>query len=284
MGPHDDGYFVSTAPRTAGRQLPVAEAPPPLRRRGRRSRELATLAAVVALAVVAVQLASEPPARLTVPGPVGVVTDEGGGSYRFQAVDAAGAPVRWDPCTPIAYVVNLDHAPYGTSLDDVRGAFHRVGEVAGLRFRFVGETDEPATVHRSPYQPDRYGSGWAPVLVAWTDASHVPTLAGDVAATAQAVPAGDPPVYVSGAINLDADHALRPGFGRGRAWGTVLLHEAGHLVGLEHVDDHREVMHPGGERSQPSATVRWGVGDREGLRRLGLEGGCRPGPSVPVGR
>lgn len=281
MAPRDDYFVSASSPSPEG--LPQHEVDGAGERRGKRTRDLVTLVVVGVMALLVFQLRpSSAPTRALVTGAaVRVSTQDGAGAYRFLAVDPDGAPVRWNPCAPVRYVVNLAGAPYGTSLQDVQAAFDRVTDGSGLTFELVGETDEPAVPERAPVHPERYGGGWAPVLVAWTDAGQVPGLAGDVVASAHAVPVGDPAVYVSGAIYLDRAHDLRSGFGRGRAWGTVLIHEAGHLIGLEHVDDETEVMHPGGERSRPSATVRWGVGDREGLRLLGLESGCQSVPAAP---
>lgn len=282
----DEDYFIAAsppAPTERASALPVDEVERARKRRADRRRASLTLGVLAVLALVTFQLRPDTaPAQLRVPDPVTVRTDDGVGSYRFLAVHPDGSPVRWDPCSPIRYVVNLDGAPYATSLDDVEAAFARVTDVTGIPFEFAGETDEPAGEARPLVQPDRYGPGWAPVLVAWTVPARSPSLTGDVVASATAIPAGRAPVFVSGSIHLDATEDLRAGFGRGRAWGTVLLHEAGHLVGLEHVGDETEVMHPGGERSRASATVRWGVGDREGLRRLGLDAGCQDVPDVQV--
>ncbi len=283
----DDDYFIAASPPPAEQPsaLPEDEVERARKRRADRRRASLTLGVLAVLVLVALQVRPDTalgPLRL--PDPVTVRTDAGVGAYRFLAVDGSGAPVRWDPCSPIRYVVNLEGAPYDTSLDDIATAFERVTEASGLRFAYVGETDELAREDRPLVQPDRYGPGWAPVLVAWTDPGHSPSLDGDVVASASTVPAGESPVYVSGSIHLDrTQRGLRPGFGRGRAWGTVLIHEAGHLVGLEHVDHEGEVMHPGGDRNRASATVRWGVGDREGLRLVGLESGCQDVPGVPTG-
>ena len=39
--------------------------------------------------------------------------------YRFIARDVDGAPIRWNPCEPVHYVVNVSEAPAG-SLGDVQ--------------------------------------------------------------------------------------------------------------------------------------------------------------------
>ena len=45
---------------------------------------------------------------------------------------------------------------------------------------------------------------------------------------------------------------------------AIAMHELGHLVGLAHVDDERELMD-----AQNHGQVDFGPGDRRGLARLG---------------
>ena len=87
--------------------------------------------------------------------------------FTFMAT-IGGAPVRWNPCEPIHYVVNLGAAPPG-SLQDVQDAVLRLSGATGIAFTYDGLTDEIPTRYRDVYQPDRYGDRWAPVLVGWVD-------------------------------------------------------------------------------------------------------------------
>jgi hypothetical protein len=202
--------------------------------------------------------------------------DPTGSGYAFWAHNDDGAPVRWDPCAPIELVVGSGAVPAG-GLDDLQVAVERLGRESGLRFVVLGETDERPSAERSPYQPDRYGERWAPVLVAWARPGEAGLRTTDrgLAIPVAVGPEGDR-TYVSGQVVLNAERGdLRPGFAdRSHSWGATLLHELGHLVGLAHAEDESELMavHPG------EGPVELGPGDRTGLRELGSEAGCREGP------
>jgi predicted Zn-dependent protease len=112
------------------------------------------------------------------------------------------------------------------------------------------------------------------VLVSWATGAEVPDFAGDVIGLAGSrglYTETGAAVYVTGAVELDADWfstALADTDARGVARGIV-LHELGHLVGLDHVDDPAEVMAPGGAQTDLAE------GDLTGLAQLGA-GECAP--------
>jgi hypothetical protein len=156
----------------------------------------------------------------------------------------------------------------------VADALAEVSAATGLRFVSDGTTDEAPAEGRPAHQPERYGDRWAPVLVTWATPAEVPALAGTVAGLggSDAVSAGGPWVYVTGAVTVDADWAAAaarsPG---GRAdVQAVLVHEFGHVVGLDHVDDPAELMYPDNDGQR-----QLGPGDRAGLAALG-RGVCEP--------
>lgn len=168
---------------------------------------------------------------------------------------AAGEPVTWRPCEPIRYEVNPLHA---RGSDDeavarVRDAVAEVAALSGFRFTYVGTTD------RRP--ADTAGDGEPPVLIAWASAAEVPDLAGDVAGIGGAASREQARWlwYVTGRVVLDVAAVEDDGDER-----ATLLHELGHVLGLDHVDSRRELMY-----AQSVGREDFGPGDRKGLARLG---------------
>ena len=208
-------------------------------------------------------------------GPVfGGTEDPRGPGFLFLDRTDQGTPTRWDPCEPIHYVVNAELAPPG-SIEDVHEAVRRVSAATGIRFVYEGTTDEEASISRDVYQFDRYGDRWVPVLIAWVDpdVSDIPFERGDRVAAGVAVPRIAPTrledVYVSGWVAINADDPNPPGFSVPGQQGPVMLHELGHLMGLGHVR-----AAGGADASIGRRGRRLRSGDREGLRQLGVDGGC----------
>ncbi len=202
--------------------------------------------------------------------------DQASDSYRFVSDGRHdGQVTAYDPCRAIHYVTNSALAPEGWQ-DRLTGAIDRVSEATGLQFVYDGETEEAPSSTRTPFQPDRYGDRWAPVLVAWTTPEANPGLAGNVAGLGGSIAitmTGRSPVYVTGQIELDAPQLAR-GLGRSGAdemVRAVIEHELGHLVGLDHVDDPTQLMNP---YMVPGHTD-YAAGDLTGLSILG-RGRCAP--------
>ncbi len=199
--------------------------------------------------------------------------------YRFIARDFDGAPVRWNPCDPVHYVVNVSEAPPG-SLGDVQESVRRISAATGIAFTYEGLTDEVLDRRRDVVQVEEYGDRWAPVIVAWVDpdTSSIAFREGNDVAAGVASPFTPPgsDVIVSGWIAINAEDTNPAGFGSPDAQGPVVLHEWGHVMGLDHVDERGQLMHEAG-----GGVTDLGPGDLEGLRRLGRSQGCLTTPAVP---
>lgn len=207
--------------------------------------------------------------------PLGAPPPKASSSTEFSfihTVDGADGvrPVAWDPCRPIHLVVNGADAPAG-SAKLLREATTRISAATGLQFVVDGATTEAPSADREPENKDLYGDKWSPVLVAWTDPGTVPQLKGTVAGLAG--PDGAPYFktdqehWVSGSVNLDGPQ-LAAALRRPGGWNAaraIVMHEFGHLVGLQHVPDKTELMYGG---TTPETT--FGPGDLEGLRELGF--------------
>jgi hypothetical protein len=193
-----------------------------------------------------------------------------GGPYAFMERQADGVtPVAYDPCRPVHYVIHPDGEPAGGE-EVVAAAIARVSEATGLQFVYDGATDEASTQNRQIFQPARYGDRWAPVLFAWESDAANPDLAGEIVGEggSTAVSLGDrPKVFVTGTVSLDAGQfpqILRRRHGTAIAQ-AIVMHELGHLVGLDHVDDDHQLMYP----TSRGDVLDFAAGDLTGLAALG---------------
>lgn len=197
-------------------------------------------------------------------------------AYTFLATTTSGRPVGFDPCRPIHLVVNGAESPRGGD-QLIREAAAQVSAATGLVITVDGRTSETPTIRRRSVDVRLYGNRWAPVLVAWTHDSANSELAGRV------VGVGGPVMapyrdradlhYVTGAVLLDApafEQILDEPGGRVGA-RSIVMHELGHLVGLGHVTDRRQLMY-----SSMEGQTGFGAGDLEGLRLVG-SGPCFSG-------
>ncbi|HEX8004103.1 MAG TPA: hypothetical protein VF519_15550 [Mycobacteriales bacterium] len=266
-----------TAPAFAGREAEVQLATGPewavvarvvldhagtaVARLARREAATYEVRAVVPLAAGA-GAASEPAAL--------EVTDTGLGdprAYRYLFL-ARGVPARWNPCAVVTFRVNAA-AARGTSLADLREALRRVTWETGVRFRELGSTR---------YVPGGRGFRYeADLVVAWTHATDSALLGGSRAATGgfeQPVAGrGGRPRIRHGFVVVDVARlaGVGSGFGAGRTEGELLLHELGHVMGLDHVDADHQMMRP---ELEPVGSALYGAGDLTGLRRIGRRAGC----------
>jgi hypothetical protein len=235
-------------------------------------------AAITQLPTVTTPLSAHPPSGVgEASAPLGYPAPVPAGNGKFAVlhhqVDRPNVPIAFDPCRPVHYVMNPAGAPAdGAAL--IRSAVGRLRTATGLDFIYDGTTRETPSNDRQAYQPTRYPDRWAPVLIAWSNEDAFPGLAGYIAGLGMPLAAtanGSDWAYVSGQVVLDerqlAPKAL-PDRPEARA---IILHELGHLVGLDHTSDRREIMY---SESQFNVTD-YGNGDLRGLSLLGTQA-CFP--------
>lgn len=190
----------------------------------------------------------------------------GQGVFAFSLTQrGSDEPVSYDPCRPIRIAVNPDGGPPGGNTL-ISTAIDHIAAATGFRFEMVGTTDDRDFKERAA---TRSTSRTDPVLVGWATEEEVPELAGDVAGVGGSTAVGSTAGsmrYVTGMVALDRDAfadlvSMPGGYAEAQA---IVDHEFGHLVGLDHVQDARELMN-----SDNVGLTQFGPGDREGLARLG---------------
>jgi hypothetical protein len=239
--------------------------------------------AVALLAVLASGLAAAvafPAARaagsvvgISEPEPVlvGTATSSTSQLYKFSSV-LAGKPVRWNPCAPIHWRFQAANAPAG-GFTVVKAAIARVQLATGIRFVYDGLSTAVPSTRWLPTTT----ANVPPVLIGWTDGSHSDLLHG--------VPAGvlgvtrtayfgttvdGAQVAATKAAVIALDRTDRLPLTGSVSWSAVLQHEMGHVMGLDHVGNARQLMYPMLQRS----LVGLQAGDLLGLARLGRTAGC----------
>jgi hypothetical protein len=189
-------------------------------------------------------------------------------AYAILEEDAAGDPVTYDPCEPVHYVVNPDGAPADYA-DFVGPAVSAAQDATGLRFVDDGTSTE------SWASRQRGGRSEEPVLIAFVDRLEGDDVTVDTVglggSTSVKVDGLVGPHYLGGAIALKrswfAEHSAHHDTALEQA---VVMHELGHVLGLDHVDDRGELMYP-----STGARLTYGPGDLAGLAVLGA-GHCGP--------
>ena len=235
-----------------------------------RSRRLA-LVAVVAVAILTVAGACDPEPGATPPAPSGAAPAQST-DYAIALKDADGHVVRWNPCQPVRYVVNLNHAPT-FAVAELQRAAAQIESATGIDLQYAGTTTEGPTA-RPLRNTSRYGAGFSPILVSFNTVTEFPfgdpTASGFGIGKTQVDSAGHRQ-YVTGLVVL-RPNGWTEGHTSTNPLSLMLMHELGHVMGLAHSPTIHEIMGAGG-----NGTVRaWGAGDLVGLGKVGRPAGCLP--------
>lgn len=243
---------------------------------------LALVGAVAAAALATAGLAASSPAaapslRPTVtwsdaaPVIAGTTTTSTTSLYKFSSF-VAGKPVRWNPCAAIHWRFRTAGAPTG-ALTVVKAAVSAVASATGIRWVYDGPTTATPT---SAWLP-KTSTGIRPVLIGWTDGSHSDLLRNQPAAVLGMTRTAYFGVTLNG-VQLAATKAAVIALDRTNklpltgavSWNTVMLHELGHAMGLDHVGNNNQLMYPVLQRDLYGLQS----GDKAGLYKLGRASGC----------
>jgi hypothetical protein len=189
----------------------------------------------------------------------------------------------WDPCRPIYFTVNPENETVGARAQ-LTAAIAEIEQATGLNFVFAGETDEKYSVDREDlnFIYPEINSYWSPILIvylkgdAWAEANR--NVFGDegeeTIAFAGALPMksrglNQKFVYVTGHMVFSAEYfesLVEEHLAEDIK--STMMHELGHVVGLDHVGSTIEMMHESDLGQKFFAT-----GDRRGLALQG-SGAC----------
>jgi Matrixin len=189
-------------------------------------------------------------------------------TYSFMET-VNGQPVTYSSCLLIQVAVYPEGGPPNAE-QLVREAVTRMRAATGLDIVVTGAFGGHApnwNFEAAPIHPD------APISVSWQDGQAIAELTDHVAGLGGSRVIGDPyggQHLAAGTIALSRDYyaTLTERGDHGEAL-AVLLHEFGHVFGLDHVDSPGELMY-----ADNSDLTSFGAGDLEGLRLLG-QGPCR---------
>ena len=156
---------------------------------------------------------------------------------------SGGRPVVWQGCEAISVIVNPGSLG-SSAVSLVRRSLDQVSTLSGVRF-VITDANSTEVPNRDWYTHSVDGKV-PPVLIAFVHRSESDLfIGGNALAGTVANPVnGSNPHLVTGAIAYDVDalSAFPDSFAKGRTRGVVVLHEIGHLIGLDHSKRDGELM------------------------------------------
>lgn len=182
--------------------------------------------------------------------------------YAFSLI-SHGTPLRWNPCQPIRYLVNLGGYPAGwrSVIDE---AVERLQAATGLPLVPAGDTTfTPTSTGATPGATEN-----GEIVVALSDPAHTDVVTGSIVGRTNISYSS---VIVKAAVVIDmGDIGSNPEWSSTGA-GPVLLHELAHAVGVGHVSDPTQIMNA---VATPGGPTTYGAGDLAGLWQVGSAQGC----------
>lgn len=201
-----------------------------------------------------------------------------GKATSWKSLHSSGRHVRINPCAPVRYRVNMAALrPKGrkAASRDLRKAMHRVTRATGIRFQRVGST---SFIPRARSKSKRRYPGDVRLTISWarqkqTKLNFIPAAAWGGGKAIAATSAKGHPIWLrtKGWVAVEHPSRVPNGFKNGGRRGALLMHEIGHVIGLDHPKAKNQIMSAVMNRHN---TSRWSMGDVRGLRAKGIDHGC----------
>jgi hypothetical protein len=172
---------------------------------------------------------------------------------------------RWNPCQTIGWMLNAPGASQAT-IDLINDGFAQLSAASGLTFHYDGATTFVPTLENGFSEPDDIVAAWLPA--SQTDLFDDAYGADGIGGVNYYYGPGVPLQVKTGYAYWDStsmavlDAHLQH---------TLVLHELGHAVSLQHAQYPTEVMYPTAMESSP---IEYSAGDRAGLAKVGAAAGC----------
>lgn len=203
-------------------------------------------------------------------GPAEAAPAAPAGSYRFWYLDrSTGQPYTWPRCRPVYVVANPAGIPASEHDDFVamlEHALDAISEATDQEWVHVGPTAHRAADANT--RRDVLGT----VTISFMTAPDPTDEASAWAALAlpRPDPLGAGVHYHTGVINLNAQRLVGDFGGEVTPLvATTLMHELGHIAGLDHVGDPGQLMHDYYSLPDEPRFESYRDGDRAGLARVG---------------
>lgn len=210
--------------------------------------------------------------------------------------DGKKVAARWNPCQVVTYRVNPTYnsglsSKRRRAVSEVQEAFRRLSAETGIQFKYVGTSSQIPKNTRTRRWHQTQTS--AEIVVAWVNQASYRSRSDLLGRSGKGYSAGtggyafkywktgsSPWQGVTGrgfvVLDVKQDRKFSWGFGRGKTRGSLILHELGHALGLQHVGATSQTMYPS---VLWRSSAKYNSGDQTGLRKLGASAGCVSTPS-----